>query len=45
MKWADIFCSSGSFDDDLYSLADMNDDHGYTFGDIAKVIEENVDNL
>ena len=45
MRWADIDCSSGSFDDDLYNLAAMNDDHGYTFGDIAKVIEENVENL
>lgn len=45
MKWADISCSSGSFDDDLYNLAALNDADGLTFEEIATVIEENVDNL
>ena len=43
MKWADISCSSGSFGDS--NLAALNDDDGYTFDEIATVIEANVEYL
>jgi hypothetical protein len=43
MKWADISCSSGSFDGS--NLAALNDDDGYTFDEIATVIEANVEYL
>jgi hypothetical protein len=43
MKWADISCASGSFDGS--NLAAMNDDDGYTFGEIATIIEANVEYL
>ena len=43
MKWADISCSSGGCVGS--NLAALNDDDGYTFDEIATVIEANVDNL
>ena len=43
MRWADISCSAGSFDDD--TLTTLNDDCGYTFDEIATVIEKEVEYL
>lgn len=45
MKWADIDCSSGSYRDDLITLAALNDDMEYTFDQIATVIEQNWEKL